>query len=45
MRLYAKKKEYLLNEHRLTHIQNKQDTILHQEKDLFDVSGMKYVKP
>lgn len=45
MRLHAKKKGYLLNEHRLTHIQNKQNIMLHEEEDLFDVLGMKYVKP
>ena len=45
MRLHAKKKGYLLNEHRLTHIQSKQNIMLHEEKDLFDVLGMKYVKP
>ena len=45
MRLNAKKKGYILNEHRLTHIGTNQPVLLREETDLFDVLDMTYVKP
>lgn len=45
MRWNAKKLGYVLNEHRLTHIESKKNIVLNEEKDVFRVLNMKYVKP
>ena len=45
MRLAAKEKGYILNEHGLTNITNKRKVSLQEEEDLFDVLGLDYVVP
>lgn len=45
MRMVAKGKGFILNEHGLTDVSNKRTVILQKEKDLFDVLGMEFVLP
>ena len=45
MRLVAKQKGYVLNEHRLTCVKTKKNVMLKTEQDVFDVLEMTFVKP